>query len=245
MKKKQWVQIISGGLLLVSGFAAQAQTPVKVQKAELSIPFGVVKGRIVAVGDTMVFVDEENTDASFAIDKANIKGWNEQDGVITIDTNRAVKDRSGERSRLAFRLSESNGAALAAWAKNAALPASTASSSNEAIVTKTTAAASTTTTDTGGTKVYQAQQKRFPIGSTDGKLIISETEIAFESLDDIKRSQRWSYQDIKEIKQTSTYLLEVIPFRGDKYKLELQGEGMSSSQFKALTDRIAAARTTK
>ena len=37
----------------------------------------------------------------------------------------------------------------------------------------------------------------------------------------------------------------IILFRGGKYKLELQGEGMSSSQFKILTDRIVAACSTK
>lgn len=238
-------------MILVIGAAALAQAPVKVQRAELSIPFGVVKGKLVAVGDTLVFVDEETQDASFSILKSTILNFSEQDGVITIDTNRPIKDRSGERTKLAFRLSEGTGAALAAWFKDSASMAMTAAakSTSDTSEMKTT---STTTTTTSGmssdlsvAKVYQARQKRFPMGSTDGKLVISDKEIAFESLNDIKRSQRWSYQDIKEIKQESTYLIEIVPFRGDKYKLELQGEGMSSAQFNALTDRIASARTVK
>ncbi|HEX4945132.1 MAG TPA: hypothetical protein VFZ34_00530, partial [Blastocatellia bacterium] len=122
-------------------------------------------------------------------------------------------------------------------------PTATKSAADTTI--KSAAATAPAPAEMNGQKVYQARQKRFPLGSTDGKLVISDNEIAFESLNDIKRSQRWSYQDIKEIKQESTYLIEIVPFRGDKYKLELQGEGMSSAQFKALTDRIAAARTTK
>ena len=238
-------------VILAVSVAVLAQAPVKVQRAELSIPFGVVKGRIIAVGDTLVFVDEETPDASFSILKSTILNFSELDGVITIDTNRPIKDRSGERTKLAFRLSEGTGAGLAAWFKDSASMAmtATAKSASDTSEMKTT---STTTTTTSGmssdpsvAKVYQARQKRFPVGSTDGKLVISDKEIAFESLNDIKRSQRWSYQDIKEIKQESTYLIEIVPFRGDKYKLELQGEGISSAQFKALTDRIASARTVK
>ncbi len=237
-------------VILAMSVAVLAQAPVKVQRAELSIPFGVVKGRIIAVGDTLVFVDEETPDASFSILKSTIQNFSESDGVITIDTNRPIKDRSGERSKLAFRLSEGNGAGLAAWFKDpASMVTTTVKSSSDAssakTVTSTVSQSSGMSSDNATSKVYQARQKRFPVGSTDGKFVISENEIAFESLNDIKRSQRWSYQDIKEIKQESTYLIEIVPFRGDKYKLELQGEGISSAQFKALTDRIASARTVK
>ena len=242
MKESKFLRLVLFALAVMISVGGQAQTPVKVQKAELSIPFGVVKGKLVAAGELMVFVDEENTDASFTIEKASIKGWNEQDGVITIDTSKPIKDRSGERSRLAFRLVDGNGAALAAWYKNSAMGMSAATTSSES---KTSAVTAPAPAEMSGTKVYQATQKRFPIGSTDGKLLISETEIAFESLNDIKRSQRWSYRDIKEIKQISTYIIEIAPFRGDKYRLELQGEGMGSAQFKALTDRIASARVAK
>ncbi len=235
-------------MVAVIGVAALAQAPVKVQKAELSIPFGVVKGKLIAVDETLVFVDEETPDASFSIEKATIRNFSEADGVITIDTNRPIKDRSGERNKLAFRLSEGNGTGLAAWFKDSTsmvVAAVKPGGDSGSAKTVTPSSSSGMSSDTATSKVYQARQKRFPVGNTDGKLIISEKEIAFESLNDIKRSQRWSYQDIKEIKQESTYLIEVVPFRGDKYKLELQGEGMSSAQFKALTDRIAAARTVK
>ncbi len=245
MKNYLAVPPILFSLVFTFGICGSAQTPVKVQKAELSIPFGVVKGKLIAVGETLVFLDEETPDASFALEKASIRNMTEQDGVITIDTSRPIKDRSGERTRLALRLTEGNGAALAAWYKDSTAGASLAKSSPEPNPIKTAAATTPAPTDMAGAKVYQARQKRFPVGSTDGKLVISETEIAFESLNDIKRAQRWSYSDIKEIKQTSTYLIEIVPFRGGKYNLELQGEGLSSAQFKALTDRIAAARVTK
>lgn len=244
MKEITFLRFVWFALAVTLGIGVQAQAPVKVQRAELSIPFGVVKGKLVAASEVLIFVDEENTDASFTIEKASIKGWNEQEGVITIETSKPIKDRAGERTRLAFRLVDGNGSALAAWYRNSAGGMVAAATNGESKISAVTAPAPSSA-DMAGTKVYQATQKRFPVGSTDGKLIVSETEIAFESLNDIKRSQRWTYQDIKEMKQVSTYIIEISPFRGDKYKLELQGEGMSSAQFKMLTDRIASARVAK
>ncbi len=43
-----------------------------------------------------------------------------------------------------------------------------------------------------------------------------------------------------EMKQIGTYFIEVAPFRGDKYELELEGEGVSSVQFKTLIARITS-----
>jgi hypothetical protein len=73
--------------------AALAQAPVKVQKAELSINFGIAKGELISAGDLLVFVDQEMADGSFSIEKSNIAGWTEADGVITVSTTKPVKDR--------------------------------------------------------------------------------------------------------------------------------------------------------
>jgi hypothetical protein len=233
-------------LLLRSGVAALvltaliapsafAQSPVKVQKAELAVPFGVAKGRLVTAGEMLIFIDEEMQDASFVVEKASVKNITEQDGVITIETARPIKDRSGERSRLSIRLLEGNGAMLTAWQKDAAMSGLTNGAA------KTDAAAGSSTMDKAGTRVIQARQKRFPFGSTDGRLVITDKMVAFES-GDLKRSRQWEYKDIREIKQQSPYLLEVIPYRGDSYNLELQGESLTSSDFRVLQDRVAASR---
>ncbi|MBI1762270.1 MAG: hypothetical protein HYR56_12630 [Acidobacteria bacterium] len=208
-----------------------AQVPVKVQKAELSINFGVAKGRLVTAGEQLIFVDEEMPDASFAIDKGNIKGWNEQEGVITVDTNKNVKDRSGERNRFAFRLVEGSGAGLAAWYKETVMakPA-------DALAKDVTAS-----TDKPGQKIYQARKDNL-LGKTTGKLIIMDNMIHFESAEGLKYSRQWELKDVKTVKQTGPYILEIEPFSGEKYKLELLGEGMTPAEFKALSDRVGSAR---
>ncbi len=221
--------VVVCGLGLCGAVAAQA--PVKVQKAELSINFGVAKGRIVTAGDELVFVDDDMPDTSFAIDKSNIKSWNEAEGVITVETTKNVKDRSGERNRFAFRLVEGTGAGLAAWYKEAVMakPA-------EALAKDATASP-----DKPGQKVYQARKDNL-VGKIDGKLIILEKMIHFESAESLKYSRQWEIKDIKTIKQTGPYVLEIEPFSGDKYRLELLGEGMTPAEFKALSDRVGSAR---
>jgi hypothetical protein len=210
---------------------ALGQTAVSVQKADLSINFGVAKGRLATAGEVLLFLDDETPEASFGIDRANIKGWNEQEGILTIDTGKAVKDRSGERMRFAFRLIEGNSANLAAWYKQAA-PARSAEG----------AASAAAASGDASQKIYQARKKNFPFGTSDGKLIIAEKMIAFEAANDRARSRQWELKDIKNIKQTGPYVLEIEPFTGDDYKLELLGDGMPPAEFKVLSDRVVAAR---
>jgi hypothetical protein len=94
-------------------------------------------------------------------------------------------------------------------------------------------------------KSYPAKQKRFPVGSTEGRLVIQEKQVAFEANGDTRRSRIWELKDIKALKQTGPYYIEIEPFTGDTYKVDLLGEGMTPSEFKALQDRVANARLNK
>ena len=245
---------LSVALCVIGGsVAAFAQAPVKVQKSELSINFGIAKGELISAGDLLIFVDQEMADGSFSIEKSNIAGWTEADGVITVSTTKPVKDRSGERNRFAFRLVEGNSAAFAAWYREpskapmagGAAPAETAA----APITKSAEAAAATaagvTKPEFKEKSFPAKQKRFPVGSTEGRLVIQEKQVAFEANGDTRRSRIWELKDIKALKQTGPYYLELEPFIGDTYKVELLGEGMTPSEFKALQDRVANARLNK
>lgn len=69
-----------------------------------------------------------------------------------------------------------------------------------------------------------------------------ENRIHFESAEGLKYSRQWELKDVKTVKQTGPYVLEIEPFSGEKYKLELLGEGMAPAEFKALSDRVGSAR---
>lgn len=73
-------------------------------------------------------------------------------------------------------------------------------------------------------------------GKTDGKLIIDDQWIVFESVDKTEDSQRW------ELKHRNAYELEIKPFVGDTYLLVITGSGMDNCQFREISDRLTKSR---
>jgi hypothetical protein len=226
-------------LLLCAGSVLLAQTPVQVQKVELSIPFGTVSGRLITVGDYLIFLDEDRPDASWAVTRNQIQNVAADSDMITVDTRQPVRDRSGERSRMVFRVREGDTAPLTRWFNMA--PTTTG---DESRLNQTATPGPTTTDNQAGQLIYEAEHDHF-IGSCHGRLLIAQTVVAYESVDKIEDSRQWQLKDIKEIRQKNPYELEIIPFRGDKYNLKLLGKGMDTGTYKALVDRITAARVSR
>lgn len=75
--------------------------------------------------------------------------------------------------------------------------------------------------------------------------MITNDQVIFDSTDNISDSRRWAFRDIKELKLKNPYELEIEPFDGGKYSLELVGQGMSSDQYRTLVDRVTRARTSR
>ncbi len=80
------------------------------------------------------------------------------------------------------------------------------------------------------------------IGGCDGRLIVEMDRVSFESITNVNHSRQWGLKDIKELKRSNPYGIEVVPFSGETYNLGIQGRGMSNDEYKALVDRITAAR---
>ena len=92
-----------------------AQTTAQVQKADLAIPFGTVSGKIVMAGDHLVFIDEERPDHSFVVARSEVEDLAIQDRTAGLQLRRPVQDRSGERSKLNFRLTQGDPMSLKRW----------------------------------------------------------------------------------------------------------------------------------
>lgn len=88
----------------------------------------------------------------------------------------------------------------------------------------------------------QAQHNHRLRGSCVGQLTILEDRVSFESVGDVDHSRQWFFADIREVKQDGIYKIEVTPFLGNNYDLELSGRGLNSQEFGNLVDSIAAAR---
>lgn len=72
--------------------------------------------------------------------------------------------------------------------------------------------------------------------------MVREDRMIYESIDSLGQSRNWEIKDIKELKLENPYELVVEPFRGGKYSLHLEGQGMEPEVFKAQADRVTSAR---
>jgi type IV secretion system protein VirB10 len=105
---------------LYGASALMAQTAAQMQKADLAIPFGTVAGKIVLAGDHLVFIDEQRPEQSFVIARTEVEDLTVQDKTASLELRRPVQDRSGERSRLNFRLANGETSSLKRWYSSAA-----------------------------------------------------------------------------------------------------------------------------
>jgi hypothetical protein len=220
------LEVVIAGLVAT---AAYAQTPVLTQKAELAVPFGVASGRLIEVGDFLVFLDDEKPDFSLAVSRSQLRSLIVSEQTLTVETVNPVRDRNGEHLKFVFRIADPSGlASVGAWYKEGPAPATAASTIASDFVVKT----------------YQVKHDHM-IGSCNGRLIIEKNRVAFESINNINHSRQWSLRDIKELKRDNPYGIKIIPFSGDTYNLSIEGKGMDSETFRELVDRVTAARLKK
>lgn len=216
------------GLLLVwVGVAAgQGSTGASVLNVDLAVPFGTVAGKLLLRGDYLVFWDEQEPESSFVVAKSQMENVTVADMEITVQLREAVRNRSGEVMRLVFRAMPGVEAGVVrswfAGGMRAAAPAAGASGGVEG-------------------KSYEAQHSH-RLGECRGRLIVGDDQINYESVSASSHSRRWLFKEIREIKQPNPYRLDIRPFTEAGYSLRLVGTGMEPEDFKALVDRITAAR---
>jgi len=186
-----------------------------------------VSGKVALLPDGIVFIDDEKPESSFFAPRSIIQSIAADAEVATIQLSKGVRDRAGSSNRVILRFSAASEAtAVQRWHGNspAAAPAGEAGA---------------------GVMTFSAQRKKRLRGNTDGKLIIDNERLMFESTDNASESRRWDLKEIKELKHDNPYELEIRPFRGDKYELILSGSGMDNAQFREIVDRVTKSRTAR
>ena len=225
---------------IIFAVSAFAQANLVVYNAELSVPFGEANGKIIAVGEQIIFVDNDKPEGSFAIARSNLASINSNDQILTIETKQAVADRSGMKSRFVIRVSDDGASKIESWVKsNAGFSAGT----------MTNASTNTASTVVSGVNRsgmnYEAEHKHTLYGSCTGRLIVGDDRISYESLDDRDHSRQWLFNDIKKIKRKSPYKFEVQLLKGDGYSLEILGQGIDINDFKAMENLITTAKSSR
>jgi hypothetical protein len=220
------ISFVTALLLSLLTTAAAGTTP-QAYSAELSVPFGVVTGQLVPSGDYLIFIDQEQPQFSFVIPRRELKDIRPESGALIVALSTPIRDRSGERSRLSFRMgSGADEQAVIQWSKN------------------TTSAMASHVTPDPAVPLFSYQAKHdHRFGSCNGRLIITPDRIAYESVSDINHSRQWAMKDIKEVERDNPYKLKIKPFEGDNYTFQLMGNGMDSKDYESLVKLITAART--
>lgn len=223
-------------VFVVSAWPAAAQPALRVSKAELSVPFGSVSGKLAVVGDYLIFIDEDKTDRSFALRKSEIQNFQVDGNTLRVQAAHPVNMEAGSISNLNFKLQGgADPSQLSNWYGSPGPEPATAPVVAPAAPVGPEAAAAPMPSFT------VRHKKRFR-GDSHGKLIITADGLRYESIDDVNDSRSWPFKDIKELKHGSTYQLEIVPFNGDNYNFEVQGSGMTHDQFNSLVNKVTQAR---
>ncbi|GAB4408804.1 MAG: hypothetical protein OHK0021_19140 [Bryobacter sp.] len=213
--------------------SAQAQSEVNVIIATLASTQPIA-GKLAVMSEKLLFIDDENPATSFLMDKASIRSANADGEAITLQLNKPIFDRAGSANRVILRLSSvTDSLKIVSWfnskgaLSNSANSATTPSSSNPSVLT------------------YNATRKKFLRGNTQGKLIVDEERIIFESTENASESRRWELKEIREFKQENPFEIVITSSGGEKYSLILEGKGMDNAEYREISDRITKARTDK
>ncbi len=215
-----------GALVLLFGFCValtlHAQSAVREMRVQLASGFNPVQGRLITAGDTIIFMDDAQPQSSFFASRSQIEQVIAGEGESVIIQ---FKQPVGERMRAEFRVSPEDRETLKTWFSRA-----------------TSTAAPGTPAQSGEFPTYSARRNKL-VGGDNGRLVVKPDRLAFEA-GSPGASREWLFSDIKEFKQQGPYRLEIQPFSGDKYNLELMGGGgMSSEDFQRISDSIARARS--
>jgi hypothetical protein len=78
-------------------------------------------------------------------------------------------------------------------------------------------------------------------GDQQGKLMLKDTELAFESLTDARHSRTWKYTEVREVSRRRKELV-IRPFHGDRYQFQFKNKEARDRIYGLVSDRVVAAR---
>lgn len=88
----------------------------------------------------------------------------------------------------------------------------------------------------GGDMIFDVRN-----GDQTGKLMLKDSELAFESLTDSKHSRTWKYVDIREVSKKKKEL-RVRPKKGSTYDFQFKDGKLRDRIYDLIANRVVAAR---
>ena len=217
--------LFSSILLLFVGMAGAVER-VTVHPAQITTSYGTEPGKLITVGDRMIFVDEVNPGNSFAIPRSEITSLNLGNGVMTINLTQPFASPFGSGSTMMVRLSNPNSPGeIASWAGISGGPLGEAS--REAVQP--------------GAPLYEYNARH---DDDEGRLVLGANEVSWQDLKHANRSRTWAYSAIKKFERDSDdHEVKLEPYGGDTYKFKIEGgKTITNEVYNLIADRIIAAR---
>jgi hypothetical protein len=264
MRKKQLTivpMLLSAGLLLAqapdqSSMGQQSQngsqalpSTGQAQPVQESVPFGSVNGRLVTSGNNLIFIDDQQPQNSFVINRSDIRDVKYEGSMATLSLKRPVRDSAGERSTLNFRFQNPAAATMitswvgpgATTAHAAALQPAPATSGVQAASVDGAARTQRqqATAPPLRTESFDVRRNRALWRSDTGRLFLTPTEVIYQSVSNPGASRRWAMSAIREVERKNPFDLKVKAYSGGDYEFKiLGGSGLATAQYMALVDRV-------
>lgn len=226
---------------------ALALTPVAadtitIHKVTITGPSGSFTGKLMASGDELIFVDDNNPEASFKIPKSDITTAANQSGTVRIDMSKPL---AGYGKTVSIVLPDADSAGK--------VVTFVAPAGKDTHVKVETTRTTTHTTVTGEasrlptTYLFDVSHKHAEDSSCKGKLVVDGDRMSFESLTEPSHSHTWNYNQVQKFSWMKQYgQIIVEPSEGGKHDFKvLGGHKMDDAAYKIIGDRIAAARMSR
>lgn len=212
-------------LLALFALPFSAHAELQAVAADRSVPFGVAQGQLLLLDQQIVFADVQDPSKTFAVARSEVSSANVRDGIVTVLTNTPI---AGSTTHT-FRIATSESLDLAAWLS--AEPATSAE-----------AAPASDGEEEGFRYEFDVEEERTLAGDESGKLILTQDQIRYVSITEADRSFTWEYRDVKEFIRKNQNKIKIKSFAGADYTFTLIGEGLTSSDYRAIADRISASQ---
>lgn len=238
---KTWFLLLITAALLLP-FSASADTDIVVVPAELSAAFEAVPGKVVLVGDQVMFWSDSATVPSFYFSKAKVRRSSVSNGVLTVELDEPTQISTGSQSRFAFRITgATDTGSIERWFAQP-VGATTASTATSTASSTTSSSSASASGPLAGAYTFDAEHTRRFGGNRTGKLVFTKEGLAWESLDDATQSRTWQYKSIRRLDRSNPYELVVDTFADGKYSFKLTTKPIGNEEFSTITDYLAAGR---
>ncbi len=220
--------ILSAALAMLSfPFArpAAAVERVMVHPAQVTTPYGSEPGKLVTIGNQMIFVDDANPANSFALMRSEITNLNISNGLMTMSLAQPFTSPFGSGPMLTVRLLDSNPGDLMSWMTG---PSASTGEASRAVVDPLA-------------NTYEYTVKH---DDDEGRLIITPVDVRFESFNHPKHSRAWTYNSIKKLtSDADDREVKLEPYDSDTYKFKILGSRtLTQDVYTMVRERIEAAR---